>query len=355
MSTADFKLIRPAPVTDARLTSTSVPEAVAPTYAGGTTYAAGAWAGLAPVYGSAQLVYESKSAGNVGNPLPVPPATTTTFWKLVGTVYPPYASGSSCGLGDIVSSISADVHLLYESQVAGNTGNPLADETKWLVLGSTNARAMFDATYGSQTEQLDAITSVITPDSLINTVFLGNLDSASVSLAQADSGYSKTQALNAHPVLTWYDWFYEPIVRQADAVFTDVPPYLGSALTVTVSNPGALAKCGICIMGQSATIGQTQWELLGSIVSYSGTAADKFGNTTFVPHAKVKRLNFEVDIPAGFESEAHRILTDHTDVPTLFIGSTRHAMAMVYGALGSWQVPLSRLGKKASVEVIGLT
>ena len=354
MSTADFKMIRPLTVTDALLTSITVPETVAATYAGGTTYAAGDRVGLAPVYGAAQLVYESLSAGNVGNPLPVPPATTTAFWAYVSSVYPPYASGSSCGVGGIVSSVSTDVHLLYESLVAANTGNALTDTTKWMPLGSTNARAMFDVTYGSQTTQVDEIVFVITPGTIINSVFLGNLDASSVTVTQSVSGYTSTQALNSHQVLNWYDWYYEDIIHKNDVVFLDVPPYPASTLTITITSPGGTAGCGLCVVGKAATIGTTRWEVFAGIVSYSGTTTDGFGNTTFLARAGVKKLNLDVYVQPGFESEAHRLLSIYTDTPMVFIGSTEYDLLMLYGYLGEWSVPVSIVGKTAPIELRGL-
>lgn len=355
MSTeSDFMMIRPVLITDTILTSTTVPEAVVATYAGSTTYAAGDHAGLAPVYGSAQLVYRSKSAGNIGNALPVPPATSTVYWEYVASVYPPYASGSTCGDGGIVSSIGANVHLLYRSLVAGNTGNALTDTTKWQEYGATNAWAMFDATYGSQTSNTDTIVIVLTPGVLINSLYLGNVDAASVMVSQSVSGWSSTQTLNRHPVTNWYDFWYEPLYRETNVVFTNIPPYINGVLTITIDNTGGTAKCGVVEIGKSVTLGKTQWDCIGSNISYSGTTTDVFGNTTFVPRASAPRLNFEVKIPTGFESEAHRLLTLYTDQEMVFIGSSLYGITMVYGFLGTFTVPVSNTGKTASIEVKGL-
>ncbi len=355
MSTADFKMIRPISVTDALLTSTTVPETVADTYVSVFYYAIGDLAGLAPVYGAAQLVYESLSDNNVGNALPVPPATENAYWAYVASVYPPYASGSSCNTGGVVSSISSDIHLLYESLVDSNTGNALADTTKWMLLGATNANAMFDTTYGSQSTQADEIVVVLTPGTTINSVFLGNLDAASVTVTQSVSGYTSTQALNSHEVLTWYDWYYEDVVRQADAVFLDVPPYPASTLTITITNTGDTAGCGLCVIGKAATLGTTRWEVMGGVLSYSGTSTDGFGNTTFLARANLKRLNLEVNITEGYASEAHRLLTLFTDTPMVFIGSSENALTMLYGYLGTWEVPLSAEGKPAPIELRALS
>lgn len=350
VTTADFRMLRPVAVLDATLTSTTVPETVAATYAGGTTYALGDRAGPAPVYGDAQTVYESRQNSNTGHTQ----ASSPDWWKVVGVVYPLYASGSSCGAGKIVSNISADVHELYESQVAGNTGNPLTDVTKWVLLGSTNARAMFDDTYGSQTTNADSIVTVLTMGVLTTMVFVGYLEAVSVRLQQSVSGWDQTQYLNSHPVDNWYDWYYEDLVILSDIVFVDVPPYAGSTLTITITNTGSTAKCGIVSLGRPVTLGLTLWEVLGGFVSYSDTSVDGFGNTTFAPHGVVSKLNLDVQIYEGFESEALRILKQHVDVPTVFIGSTEYTMCMLYGALQQAQVPLSITGKSCPIEILGL-
>ncbi|MFZ2309595.1 MAG: hypothetical protein WAW73_19635 [Rhodoferax sp.] len=348
-TTCDFKMIRPVDVTDARLSSTSVPEATISEYAGGTTYAAGARAGI--TLGTVQTVYESLQNANTGHA----PASSPSWWRLLGVVYAAYNPATTYAQGEIVSNIAANVHELYESVVAANVGNALTDTAKWLLLGSTNARAMFDSTYGSQTTNAESIVAVIAPGVLVNSMFLGNLDASSVSLAQSVSGYAKTINLNSHLVRDWYSYFYEDLVRVKDVVFDDIPPYAASSLTLTVSNPGDTAKCGICSIGKSVTLGETAWDVIGGNISYSGTTTDGFGYTTFVPRANVKKLNLDVYISRGFESEAHRLLSLYTDVPMVFIGSTDYSMTMAYGYLGNWQVPITNSGKPAPIEIKGLT
>jgi hypothetical protein len=352
---SDFLIIRPLAITDAMLTSSTVPEAVAATYAGGTTYGAGDLAGLAPVYGDPQLVYASQSAGNVGNALPVPPATSTAFWKLVGSVYPPFASGSSCGVGKIVSSISANVHLLYESLVGGNTGNALTDTTKWLPLGATNRHKMFDSSYSSQTTNADTIVLVVAPGEIVNTLSLLNVEGASVTVAQSVSGYSHTMSLNSHQVNNWYDWYYEPVLRTGDVIISDIPPYASGVLTITIDNTGDTARLGCCILGKSRKIGTSGEGLSRSINDFSRTTEDSWGNVTLTPGTYSKRLTLPVKIDSGFESEAARLLEMYRATPLVFVASDEVAMTIIYGFLGAWDVPMASTGRPASIEIKGLT
>lgn len=349
MAASDFRMIRPIEITDAKLVSSSVPEALVAVYVAGTTYGLGDRAGITT--GTAQIVYESIKAANTGNA----PASSPTWWKVTGTVYAPYAGSTTYAVGDIVSSISANVHELYESQVASNTGNVLTDKTKWLPLGRTNRHKMFDKAVNSQTIAPERIVVTIAVGELANTLTLLNVESATVTVEQSVSGYTRTKSLVKHDVLNWYDFYYEEPVRAGDVVFDDIPPYITSNLTVTANNPGANAAFGGFFIGKSRTIGSTQWEISGGTLSYNGTTTDKFGNTTMLKRTNAKRLNFEVRIPDGYESEAHRLLTLYTDVELVIIGSTDYSMTLAYGYLGQWDVPISIRGKNAQIEVRGLT
>ena len=346
--TDDFRMIRPVAVLDANLTSTTVPEAMVAAYAGGTPYALGARSGI--TVGTVQTVYESLQNSNTGHA----PASSPTWWKVVGVVYAAYAGGATYALADIVSNIGADVHELYKSQVASNLGNALSDTTKWLRLGSTNARAMFDDTYDSQTTNADSIVTVLTMGTATNTLYLGNLDASSVTVEQSVSGFSRTINLNSHPVTNWYDFYYEDLIRIQDMVLTNLPPYPGSTITVTINNPGGTAKCGICLVGKGISIGTTQQDMSASFVSFSGTTTDGFGYTTFAKRGNLKTLDLEVDIFPGFEDEAFRILDKFSDVAMLFITTTQNTLGMLYGSLQGWTVPKGFSGKKAPIKLKGL-
>jgi hypothetical protein len=345
MSSADFRLIRPVAITDATLTSSTVPEALVAVYVAGTTYAAGDIRGVTT--GTAQIVYQSLQAANLGNT----PASSPLWWKVLGTVYAAYPSGSPYALNDIVTDLVG--HQLYQSLAATNSA-ALTDATKWLPLGATTRWKMFDKVVNSQTTALNSISATVTPGELVNTLTLLNVNGASVTVAQSISGYVRTKSLVRHDVLNWYDWYYEVPIRSGDVVFDDIPPYATAAITVTADNAGDVAAIGCCFFGKSRTIGQTQWELTGGVLDYSTSDTDKYGNTTMVKRANAKKLNFEVSIATGFESEAHRLLTLCTGMEMVVIGASDYSMTLSYGFLGAWSVPISNSGKTASIEWRGL-
>jgi hypothetical protein len=347
MSASDFKIVRPLAIAGGILSSTNIPESVAATYSTGTTYAAGALAGLAPTYGQPQIVWASKKNGNLNHPQVV-----GEWWRFAGIVYPAYNSGSSCNKGGIVTDLTN--HVLYESLVDSNTGNPLTDRTKWLNIGPTNAWAMFDDVYGSQSSSGEEIVFELTPGTIINTLFLGNLSGVEVTVSQSVSGWTETKSLIRHPVTNWYDFYYETPIQDTDVLFEGIPPVSTGVLTVKISAPAGTAKCGLCVAGKSARIGTTVWEVFGGILSYSGTTTDAFGNTKFLRRQAAKKLNLDIMIDAGFETEAHRLLTQYTDMPLVCVGTSEYGMAMVYGHIKSFSVPLSITGRPAPLEIHGL-
>ncbi len=404
MSSADFILLRPLTVTDAMVSSTNVPEvASAAIYNGGTTYALGVIVGTLYPDNISQAVYQSLQAGNVGHIQTSSPtywrslgtaraeysggqtyssgdvvgthtghaqllyqslqnsntghtqASSPTWWEYVGVAYDFYDVTVTYAANDIVTVVTANSHLLYRSVVGSNTGGALTDITKWVEYSSTNAWACFDDTYGSQTMYGESITTVLAPGVVTNAAYLGNVAATSVRVQQSVSGYDQTFPLTRHDVSNWYDYWYEPIVQKSDLSILDIPPYPASTLTFTISNPGAIAKCGILMLGQSVILGKTSWDILAGILSYSGTTTDGFGNTTFVRRASAKKLNVNVKITPGFEDEAFRLLTTYSDMPIVVIASVDYQMAASYCCLGPWQVPLSDTGKLAPIELKGLT
>lgn len=243
--------------------------------------------------------------------------------------------------------------LTYESQAANNTA-ALTDKTKWLPLGATNQRKAFDKAVNSQTSAPGLVAFAVKPGSVATTLMLLNMEGASVTVSQSDSGYVKTQSLVSHEVDNWYDFYYEEPVRAGDAVFTDIPPYPNSMLTVAIDNGPLEAKIGACLVGKPLTLGKVTASFRAGVLSYSTSTNDTFGNITMVKRYNAPRMNFELMIPAGSEDFTYRVLRDYTDTEIGAIVGDRFTMGIAYGFLGQWEVPKSGSGRTASIEFKGL-
>jgi hypothetical protein len=346
VSDSDFLLIRPVAVTDAILTSSTIPETVAATYAGGTTYAAGALAGPAPVVGQAQSIWKSLQAGNTGNA-----QVEGVWWTFVASVYPAYDVAQAYVVGDYAQDNTT--HLIYKKLTNG-TGDALTNATKWELIGATNKWAMFDSKYQTISSQWTSIQIVLTPGVIITSVALLNATGASATILQSVSGYTETILLYNHDVLSWWEWYYETPIRTGEAVFDQIPPYAASTLTITVDNTGGTASVGVLVIGKEKRLGATQWEASRTINDYSRAVEAADGTVSLTVGNYSKRLNVEVFIDAGFESEATRILEEFRATPLVFVGSSLYSMTIIYGWLGGWYVPISTTGRPASIEIKGL-
>jgi len=364
MADYDFSIIRPLEITDSILTSSNVPEATQAAYNAGTTYALGALVGgAAAVDGQPQTIYRSLQNGNIGHT----PSSSPTWWIELGVVYPVYSGAVTYAVGDIVSSIGTNTHLLYESQAAANIGNPLTDATKWLHIGSpkvttglpynsTNRWTMFDQSYSSQTVNGGSIAITLTPGTVVNAAAFINLQGVNITVAQSGSGYSKTIALQTHPVNNWYDWYYEDLIQEDKALFTDIPPYTAGVLTITINaTTDGYAKCGVAVIGKLKQLGTTQWGMSASIDDYSRVVENQYGNIELRRGSYSERLNIDVHVAPGAENEVVRQMKDHRAEPLIAIGSSAYSHSILYCFFKSWQVPTEITGGIMPVELKGLT
>jgi len=244
-------------------------------------------------------------------------------------------------------------NLTYESLTTGNTA-ALTDKTKWLPLGATNRWKVFDKAVNSQTTAPGLLTFSVKPGVVAGTLMLLNMEGASVTVSQSESGYVKTQSLVRHEVDNWYDFYYEEPIRAGDAVFTDIPPYPSATLTVSIDNGPGDAKIGACLIGKPLVIGKVTASFSAGVLSYSTSNADTFGNIEMVKRYNAPRMNFDVMIPAGLEDEAYRVLRQYTDTEIGVIVGDAYSIGIGYGFLGQWDVPKSGNGRTARIEFKGL-
>lgn len=302
-----MRIIRPAAITDAVLTSSSVPETDYAEWAGGTTY----------------------------------------------------------GLADYV--IKAATHRIYKSVQAGNTGHDPESEADpenpvwWLDYGATNRWRMFDTLVGQQSSAADSISFTVVPETLVDSVVLLNIAAASVQVTITDDTegvvYDQTVSLVSDSgVQDWYSYFYEPIVRRVDFSLGDLPRYLGAAVTIIATDTGGTVAIGECIIGLAREIGIAQAGARVGIRDYSVKTQDDFGNYTILERAFSKRGSFTLLIDSGFTSELQTILAGYRATPVVYVGDDAHAATLIYGFYKDFEVDIVYPDASlCSLEIEGLT
>ena len=303
-SATDFALIRPVTITDAMLTSSSVPE---------------------PATGDS----------------PDPAA---------------WAAATAYIVGDRVSRLT--IHKIYQRAVAGTTATaPELDTTNWVEVGSTNRWRMFDQANESQTSKADSIIVTLTPGVLADTAAFLNLDGDTLRVKVASTTYDQTITLRDRAVVDWYSYFFEPFMSKTEVVFSGLPLLTSNAITFTLAKTGGIAKMGVAILGLAKAFGGTEYGASVGIIDYSTKSTNAFGNTTVVRRAYSKRMNVDLFIESAKVDELQRVLADYRATPAVWIGAANmYGALIVYGYYRSFDIVIAYLShSKCRLEIEGLT
>lgn len=279
-----MQVIPPIEITNARLTSSTVPEAVAATYNAGTTYALGALAGPAPVTGQAQTVWRSKQNGNTGNA-----QVEGAWWTNAGQVYPAYNAGTAYNIGDYAQDNTN--HLIYQKLTAG-TGDALTDTTKWEEIGPTNRWKALDYARNTATSVPLSMTFVLTPGKRINSIALSGLyaNSYSITVTSVEGGgtvWTDSGSLNTRETLTWYEYFFGEFGVQTSLAFFDIPPYSDCIITITLSVTSGSVECGAVVLGTFVYVGETQYNAVSDALNFSSVTRTEDGAAVLVPRRSI--------------------------------------------------------------------
>ena len=193
---------------------------------------------------------------------------------------------------------TAQVHRIYESLAASNTGNPPAidDGTKWLDVGPTNRWAMLDLYRSSKTWAPSPLTVVLTPGQRIDSLFLGGLVADQVTVTATVGGvevYSTTRSLSTREVLNYFDHYFKPFTSRESVLFRDLPLHTEAVFTVTITGSG-LVGCSSLVIGQGVYLGRTQQGAEARAKNFSRIDRDQFGNAVLVPRRMVPTANMTI-------------------------------------------------------------
>lgn len=273
-----------------------------------------------------------------------------------------YNAGTTYALGVTVRQDAADGSWLYESLVAGESGNALTNTSKWLAKGATNRWKVFDGSVSSQTQNANSIEYVIEATGRVDTIAILNVDAASVQVVAEDATdgevYNETFSLvSPSGVSDIFAWLTEPIERLADIEISGLSVlYAGLTYTITINAPGATAKVGAIVMGLAKDIGGTQYGAQVGIKDYSVKGADDFGNVTVIERAYSKRANFNVWVDSGLVDQVQVLLARYRATPIVYSGSSAYGSTLIYGFFRDAAVEIAGPNHSLlTIEIEGLT
>jgi hypothetical protein len=240
-----------------------------------------------------------------------------------------YNSAATYGLGAEV--ISTVYHRKYESLQAANVGKPLPvpPETEtdwWLDIGPTNKWAMFDLERNTQTDSASPLTVVISlGTNRPNSIGLLKIEGTSVSISlnsaigsPAVNYYQHSESLSFRDVRNWYDYFFEAFTTKTEVAKFDLPPYLNTYLTITITNTAGNAKCGGIVIGTAEEIGEVQRDAQFDLVQFSVIERDTFGNATLIPRRSIPTKEHRIRIEAVNVDAVIEVLVAVDAVPALW-------------------------------------
>lgn len=311
-----MRVIPPITITDAILVSSSVVETPPAAYAGGTTYAAGVTAYTGSI-GGLLTVWKSLAAPNVGHT----PSSSPTWWLNIGTTYAVYDPAHTYALGETV--IDPVAHLVYESRIASNVGQPLATGTAWLSTGPTNKWAAFDQLRNTQTVAPVDIVQSLQLTARASSIAVIGLNARTVTIAMTVGGltkYSVTANLNKRKSRTWKEWYFGDFPVRSAVQYFDLPPYRNALITVTVSKPSGERGVGGIIIGNAIYIGDAQYEATSDHLNFSVIDRDKFGRLTLTPERSVPKVDLTIWFDKALTSQILAVREQLNGRPAVWSG-----------------------------------
>jgi len=282
-----------------------------------------------------------------------------------------WAVGTPYTAGDTVRVVTAGVHKVYEALVNVTGGSTpevdvLAAVPKWAEVSATNRWKAFDTKVGSQTSQATSITYTLTPGVVVDSVAFLNMDAATIRIVSTDPVvgvvYDKTTDListvitGVAGVYDWYTYFFSSEFKLADLVLIDLPPYLNTVLTITITYTGGTAKVGGIVLGVLANLGITQYSPTVGIHDYSIKEVDDFGVYSVTQRAFSKRMSCDIIIEKASIADVQNLLASYRTTLLVWIGSEDYASLIVYGFYKDFNIIISYPSFAiCSIDIEGLT
>lgn len=271
---------------------------------------------------------------------------------------PVYDAGATYTAGFQV--MDAAGQFLYESKVASNTGNALTDTTKWLPIGCTNRYKMLDAYNNTQTVNPESIVLVMSPKVISQGLFLGNMDANEVGVTVTDAVEGVVRTENHSLIISdsassFFNWAFKRIRRKTYFITTLLPVYANATVTITISKPGGIAKCGMCCLGPLIDVGLSEYGLSTEIKDYSSTTFNFDGTSKSMVRDYAKRMSVDISISNELIDSVQEQLAALRQKTVVFIGAVMYGSAIVCGKYSSFKnVINSKPKSKMAMQIEGV-
>ncbi len=283
----------------------------------------------------------------------------------------PWNSGTSYVVGDYCILVST--HKIYYCE-ANNTNKDPSDAANvydgdadpvtgyWTEYSSTNKWKVFDGKSRDSCEDTTAITIVLTPDQVFNSIGFVNViaDTISISVTSASAGlvYSETiEMKDLAGIDYFYDWFFGSIANIESAVKIDLPAYSDSVVTISINNGTDDVSVGEIVIGKVAIIGEAVYSTSLSIEDYSIKDVDDDTGTIDIEEGTFAEIiDYEVGLPTNRTHYAKKLLAKYRATGIIYIGEENTPETIVFAFLKDFSIILQNLNRSyCSLSVEELT
>lgn len=274
-------------------------------------------------------------------PLPVTEALLTSS-SVPENDFAAWSSATTYAVGDKVIK----AHRIWQSVVASNLNHDpeTSGVSFWVDIGPTNRWALFDTMVGTQTTATDGMTMVLAPGR-IDALSLLSCTCAEVEITLtvgAETVYSRTESMiDSGVIVDWFGYFFDEPVPRSDLVLTDLPVYGEGVLTVALTGVGTIA-CGALIIGRQAEIGNVLTSPSVGIIDFSSITRDDFGSPTLIKRSFSKRCDVRMVLTRAQVDYVYALLADYRATPLVWIGSENAYQALiVFGYYKDFEIDIA--------------
>lgn len=289
------------------------------------------------------------------------PATMTDAVLSSSTVpetdYAAWANATGYVIGDTRIIVSTNIHWVIQciqahTSALSGANDPLVDINRvsgagvfWLRVSSTNRWKSFDQKINDQTAFNGNITHTLIAPAAAGAVAAFNVTANEVRLTVTNTATAAVRtvqtlsAIETGGVVDWWTYFYNPIEYKSEVLFPLVPIYAGDTVEVRVSGL-ATNRVGEIAWGRDLDLGRAIFPLNVGIIDYSTKDRDTFGNPYITPRAFASRAEYRTQIRSTDGNRIKRQLAAVRAVPVIFYTHTddNNFGSMVYGYVKSFDV-----------------
>jgi len=214
-------------------------------------------------------------------------------------------------------------HKIYESVQASNLGNdPEADDGTWWTEGlATNRWKVFDGYLQDQASQATSAEWALTPNQYFDTVAFFNISAGSVQVVVDDPTEGEVHnetydLIDNTGVFDGWSYFFTPIIQRSNFCVSDLPPYAAASITITFTGDAILV--GQIAIGLAEVLGFTANQMPIGIEDYTRLNEDAFGRTSPAVRGYARTATPMIVVDRSRVRYLERIVADQRGIPTIW-------------------------------------